>query len=534
MSPRSAPAEPAPALGRAASSAVNLRVPRSLSSHRWPTILAGVRANRPAAVALAVALAVGWGLVARWWTPRGPVTTGEALGTLGTSLAVGLVAGFATRSRWAMLVTPVVFILTLELARLPLQGPSVDGVRLSAYGLIAFATGRGFHALVVLVPMLLGVALGAGLGRRLHHDDHRGRIGRYLRRGVAAATAVALLALVVALARPARTAPIVGPDGVERAGSVAELIRVDVGGHELAMMIRGESVDNPVLLFLAGGPGGTELGAMRHHGQILEKDFTVVTWDQRGTGKSYAELDPTATLSLDRAVRDTIEVVNYLRSRFQQEKIYLLGQSWGTILGVFAVQQQPQLFAAFIGTGQMVSPRETDRIFYADTLAWARRTGNADLVDPLTRSGPPPYQSMGDYETTLAHEQEVYPYDRSRNAEGQGQMAEGIFVEEYSLTEQIHNLAAVLDTFAVMYPQIQGVDLRRDATRLDVPVFLFQGRHEPRGRADLADEWFSMLTAPSKQQVVADTSGHRPLWEQPDLFATFMTGTVLAATAPGR
>jgi pimeloyl-ACP methyl ester carboxylesterase len=103
---------------------------------------------------------------------------------------------------------------------------------------------------------------------------------------------VALLALTAGISRPSSTDAILTDTGTPMAGSVAELIRVPVGGHDQAMMIRGTSTSNPVLLFLAGGPGGSELGAMRRHGQALEKDFVVVTWDQRGTGKSYDSLDP--------------------------------------------------------------------------------------------------------------------------------------------------------------------------------------------------------------------------------------------------
>ena len=206
-------------------------------------------------------------------------------------------------------------------------------------------------------------------------------------------------------------------------------------------------MDKPVLLFLAGGPGGTEMGAMRRHGQALEQDFVVATFDQRGAGKSYDNLAPTSTLMLGRAVRDTIEVTNYLRERFDQDKIYVVGNSWGSILGVLAAQQHPELYRAFVGTGQMVSPRETDRVFYEDTLAWARRTGDTGLVPKLTASGPPPYTNILDYEPALSHEHEVYPYDHSRNSEGAGGFSENLFVEEYGLLEQVHDLGAFLDVF---------------------------------------------------------------------------------------
>jgi pimeloyl-ACP methyl ester carboxylesterase len=313
------------------------------------------------------------------------------------------------------------------------------------------------------------------------------------------------------------------------AGSIAELVQVPIGGHDQAMMVRGTSTSNPVLLYLAGGPGGSELGAMRRHGQALEEDFVVVTWDQRGTGKSYDTLDPISTLTLQQAVRDTIEVSNYLRSRFGQDKIYLLGQSYGTILGVLAAQQHPELYRAYIGVGQMVDPSETDDVFYTDTLAWARRTGNIALVNKLTKSGPPPYTDMLDYEPTLTNTQ-VYPYDHSNNSEGAGGFSENLLVEEYTLLEKAHAFAGFFDLFTVLYPQLKGLDFRTDATRLAVPVYLMEGRFEPRGRLGPAQQWFDLLDAPTKQLITFDTSGHRPLFEQPDLFHKTMTDTVLAQT----
>jgi pimeloyl-ACP methyl ester carboxylesterase len=291
-------------------------------------------------------------------------------------------------------------------------------------------------------------------------------------------------------------------------------------------MIRGRSADNPVLLFLAGGPGGSELGAMRRHSQTLEHDFVVATLDQRGTGKSYNQLDPTQTMTVDDAVTDVLAVTDYLRTRFDQDRVYLVGQSWGTLLGVLAVQRNPDRFDAFIGVGQMVNPLATDKIFYNDTLGWARETGNTDLVETLQASGPPPYTDMLDYEPALSHEQEVYPYDHNPNAEGEGQMSENLLVEEYTLLEQIHVLGAFMDSFSVLYPQLQDIDLMGRVRSLDVPVYLAQGRYEAPGRAALANAWFEQLDAPSKTLVEFDTSGHRPLWEQPSEFHDLMTDIV--------
>lgn len=483
------------------------------------------------AALLVIGLATAWGVSAGWWTPRGPLTSSEAIGSMVLSAAVGGVAGLVLRSRWAMALAPGVFAVAFEVTRQGVDGPTVDALHLSAYGIIAFATGRGFHALLTLAPMALGAALGAGLARsRARSAYGPRRRARIARRTAVGVSALALVALAVALARPATTAPIVGADGEPLPGSVAELTTVDLGGHDLGVMIRGTSTDNPVLLFLAGGPGGSELGAMRRHLTGLEESFTVVTWDQRGAGTSYAELDPTDTLNLEGYVADTIALTDYLRDRFDTDEIYLVGQSWGTTLGVLAVQQRPDLYRAFVGVGQMVSQRATDRIFYDDTLAWAERTGRDDLVEELEAAGPPPYDELFRYETALSHEQDVYPYDHRGNSEGAGQMSENLLVREYSLIDQVHVLSAFLDTFAAVYPQLQDIDFRESATDFEIPVFFVQGAHEARGRTELFEEWYRSIDAPLKNVVVLDTSGHRPLWEQPQEFVDYLVGTVLEQT----
>lgn len=485
--------------------------------------------------AIGVGAAASWGIVAAWWTPRSPLTTSTAIWSMAISLVIGAVAGVVMRSRWAMLAAPLSFAVLFELGRLGTDGPTVDTPAFSTYGILALVVGRGFHGLVSVLPMLLGAAIGAGIARSLHGPDdepsrHR-RVGRWIRRSVAVLTGLALLALAAGLARPARTDAITGPDGAPLDNSIAELVDIEVNGYEQTLMIRGHDVDQPILLFLAGGPGGSELGAMRRHLPELERHMTVATWDQRGTGHSYPSLDPTSTLELDGIVDDTLEVTDYLRERFGQDTIYLAGQSWGSTLGVLAVQQAPEKYTAFIGVGQMVSQLATDRIFYEDTLAWARANDQGGLVDDLVAIGPPPYERMLDYETALSYEHEVYPYDHTGNAEGEGGFSENFLVEEYALIDQVHLLGAFMDTFSVVYPQLQEIDFRETATEFEIPMYFVQGAHEADGRAEPFADWYPMVDAPVKDLAVLDTSGHRPLFEQPDEFVDYLVTTVLEPAA---
>ena len=471
-------------------------------------------------------------------TPRGPATTAEALATMAICIALGVAAGFAMRSRWALLVAPLVFAVVFELVRIGESGPTVDAVRLgSLYGVVAFATGRGLHGVLALLPMLVGAAAGAALARRRERGETPAaggrRVARYARTGVLGVAAAALIVLAGLIARPAGTDQIRGPDGQVLPGSVAELTTIRAGGQDQAVMIRGHSTGNPVLLFLAGGPGGTEIGTMRNLGAGLEEDFVVATWDQRGAGKSAGAREPVEDLTLERIVADTIEIADHLRRRFGEERIYLVGNSWGTLVGVLAVQRSPERFHAYVGTGQMVSVRETDRMFWEDTIAWAERTGDTGLADRLRAAGEPPYERLWLYEPISAHERDwnVYPdLDGSRD---QAEMSSNLFVREYSLMEQLRAMGAFLDAFSVLYPQIQDLDLRRDVPALQVPVFLVHGRHEARGRDVVAREWFAALSAPVKRLVLFDHSGHKPLFEEPERFRAVMADVVAHVGGPG-
>ena len=490
----------------------------------WITI------GRPVRLAAGVAVAGGAAVAAALVMPRGPQTTLEAVFSIAAGLGVGLASAYAWRSRWAMLAAPALFALVFELVRLGEAGPTVDRITLaSMYGIVALVTGRGIDAVLVLAPMVLGAVAGAALARRAaatSEDRPRGA-GVVARRVVAAGAAVALVALVVGVAAPAGTEPIRDAEGNVVPGSVAELSAVDVNGSRQALMIRGRSEDAPVLLFLAGGPGGSEIGSMRNLCQALEQDFVVATWDQPGTGKSLAAFEPDMTL--DGMVDDTIAITRHLRERFGEQKIYIAGNSWGTLLGVYAVKQHPELYHAYIGTGQMVDPVETDVMFYEDTLTWAERTGQNGLADELRRNGPPPYEDLWKYEAALSHEHDWNTYPMTAGFQVKGEMPGNIFVDEYTLLEKLRLMGGFLDTFALLYPQLadEGVDLRSDASALDVPVYLVQGAHEARGRACLASEWFDMLDAPDKRFIEFERSGHKPSFEEPDRFAAVMSDLVL-------
>ena len=271
-------------------------------------------------------------------------------------------------------------------------------------------------------------------------------------------------------------------------------------------MLRGVSAEAPVLLFLEGGPGGTGIGRIRNSGEDLEQNFVVATWDQRGTGKSYDALEPTSTLTVEQMVEDTIEVTDYLRDRFDKQKIYLVGSSWGTIIGTMAVQRSPEQFHAYVGTGQMVDPFETDKLMYAESHHGRRRPAVMTIGrQDLRELGPPPYDDTLDYPVAIASNPKWIHFEHGDDYSAASEYPASLFVREYSLVEQLRGMAAIAETFNVLYPQLSDTDFRVDVPRLDVPVYLVEGGTKPPAARRLAREWFDLLSAPTRSRSSSRT-----------------------------
>ena len=193
----------------------------------------------------------------------------------------------------------------------------------------------------------------------------------------------------------AATPPILGADGKPLPGSIATLEKVSLNGSDQWITIRGKNVNNPVLLYLGiGGPGAGGFPASFTSLTPLEDHFVVVNWDQPGTGKSY-DARPIATLTVQQFVDDAHALTEMMRARFHQDKIYVIGLSWGTIIGTKLVHDYPDLFYAYMGMGQMVNTTENDRMGYDLALKVATERGDTRTANTLRANGPPPYEGDG-------------------------------------------------------------------------------------------------------------------------------------------
>lgn len=344
------------------------------------------------------------------------------------------------------------------------------------------------------------------------------------------ALVVGVLAFLVSQAF-ATTPPITDAAGNPLPGSIATLEKVDLNGSRQWISIRGRDTNQPVLLFLAGGPGGSQLATQRYALGGLEDHFVIVNWEQPGAGKSFDSVDR-ATLTPERYIEDAHALVLLLRERFGQDKVYVLGESWGSALGILLVQRYPELFHAFIGTGQMVAFMENDQICYDFAMQWAQERGDTAKVKKLTQQGPPPYYGDG-----VAWKQATYLMDTfnymNRNpaiADNGTNTFRDLAAPEYGLYDKVNWFRGVLDTLGIVYPHLWDVDFRTQATKLEVPVYFLLGRHDINAPVSLAEQYYELLDAPHKEIIWFEHSGHTPWVSESESFVQGVVETVLADT----
>ena len=348
------------------------------------------------------------------------------------------------------------------------------------------------------------------------------KIVRGVLKAFAALVALVAIALGIWALLPAKTAPIPGEH------AIAAIERIELGGVPQTMLLRGRDVRNPLLLYLHGGPGGAQMSLAPFYSGELERHFVVVHWDQRGAGASCQGVDP-ATLSLDRIVEDAIELASALRARFGQP-IVLLGHSWGSLVGVRAVQRRPDLFSAYVGVGQLVSLKRNEELSYQWVLDEAKRRRESDALAELEAIGPPPYADSEELgvqrEYLMRWGGSIHDFRRARAA-----LPAFLFGREYSLATRARFFGCFNRSIDRLWGSIQAIDLMSEVPRLEVPVVLLIGRADYNTPWELTAEWAQQLSAPKLEVVWFDGIGHFLPVEDRDAFQRTLIERVLPLAA---
>ncbi len=303
---------------------------------------------------------------------------------------------------------------------------------------------------------------------------------------------------------------IVTPDGVERLQSL------DINGVEQWVSIRSRNPTNPVLLVVHGGPGWVAMPTSWYFAQGWDEYFTVVQWDQRGAGKSY-DINALDTLSIEQMRRDLDAVVGWIRSETRQDRIFLLGHSWGSLLGLDMARRHPEWLYAYVGAGQVVDMRESERRGWAWAMQKARERGNSDAVAELQSIAPYAEGSAAVTITDLYAQRKWVNFfgGAAYNRPDAGFEAAAMALSPEYTDDNLRDVwKAQATSVERLMPEIMDISVS-SLTDLRVPVILLLGRHDVNVSAQVAAEWFDRIQAPAKKLVWFEHSAHEMLVEEP-------------------
>lgn len=319
--------------------------------------------------------------------------------------------------------------------------------------------------------------------------------------------------------------------------SSAEKVRVEINGFDQGMFIEGRDPGRPVLLFVHGGPGMPEHWLTQWYPTGLDRDFTVVWWDQRGAGLSYAPDIPPETMTVEQLISDLVGVTRYLQDRFDHRPIHLLGHSWGSFLGIQAVARHPELFATYIGVGQVVDQIESEQLAYRYALRHFETAGNRRMLRKLEAAPPSDAAPLpADYFALR---------DAYMHAAGIGTMHEmrsvitGIFLPSwgfrgYTPREKVDlwrgKRFSSRPEFG-LWNAMLTTDMREIVPNVEIPVWFLHGRYDYTCAYPLAREYAELLRAPRTRFHSFEQSAHSPMFEEPNRTVQILVDEILNGVA---
>ena len=318
--------------------------------------------------------------------------------------------------------------------------------------------------------------------------------------------------------RNAQQYAVTNPNGIDEAKYIT------IGDIEQWITIRGEDRNNPVLLFLHGGPGDATNPWGYAGFRSWLRDFTVVQWDQRGAGRTLGKNGPSIaeTITIDRMSRDGIELTEYLCKSLKKDRVILVGHSWGSILGIFMAKARPELFYAFVGTGQVANPLTSYTIAYQDLVRKAKSVGDQTAVSELTQVGPPPYRDGKGYAVQRKWANQFEHADIFLwSTLGLAMSAPGYTLRDTN--DWLEGQGVSADRLVPVTSKLKPEEL---AGSFRLPVFVIQGAEDFTTPTSLARTFVKSIQAPRKTFVQIE-GGHFAVFMNPDAFVQVLISRVL-------
>lgn len=318
--------------------------------------------------------------------------------------------------------------------------------------------------------------------------------------------------------------PILNAEGQKFPGSMAYQEKVILGGVEQWILIRSQNPENPVLLYLHGGPGGAVMPWVDlFHTPLLEENFTVVHWDQRGSGKSFNTDLTVSDVAPEKFISDTLELSNVLRERFGKDKIFLTGQSWGSALGFMTIAKDSSPYHAFIPTSERVEWNKSMKMGFDWVVERAEANGDSDVLAQLEAIKP--FDAMDEDDLIVQRKALVFYRAGDYHTEGLQkkymEYAIGGKSPYYSDADvQKYMPGMALSSQGVEVPEIIGnYDLFASHPSVDIPIHFITGAQDYNTPAKLAREYYEFIKAPAKSFTEIEGAAHMVLFDQPEAWA---------------
>lgn len=332
------------------------------------------------------------------------------------------------------------------------------------------------------------------------------------------------------------------PQGHIIPGSISERVTVQIGGIPQGMFIQSANPANPVLLFLHGGPGMVEFFMEVEYPTGLAQHFTMVWWEQRGAGMSFSTDIPPETMTMEQMIADSIEVADYLRDRFDQDRILLLGHSWGAYLGIQVAAAAPDRFLAYVGMAQIAHQLRSEVMARDHLLAFYRAQNDASMVRKLEAA--PVNMEDGTSDAWMQLRDQAMHEADVGHMRGMNSVIKGIFlpmwrVRAYTVAEKINIWRGKIWSRPFFWDNLLHDDLSARLTEFDLPIYFLTGQHDYTANADLSRAYFDEIAAPVKGFYLFDNSAHSPLFEEPEralaiLLTNVLQGSTTLVDAAGR
>jgi|SoiMethySBSTD1v2_1073268.scaffolds.fasta_scaffold61681_3 proline iminopeptidase len=301
---------------------------------------------------------------------------------------------------------------------------------------------------------------------------------------------------------------------------IEEASFITIGGIEQWVTIRGDDRRNPVLLLLHGGPGDVQSPFISTYAPY-EKDFVLVQWDQRGAGQTFAKNGATG-VTREKLIADGIDLAEQLHERFPRAPLILFGHSWGSIIATGMVQQRPELFAAYVGTGQVTAWANLVQFQFDFLKQRYKDKGDTAALAALEAIGKPDPKNVDQYFGFSR------PIRQNMNASDTAWLTGGM-KNSYTangVTEAASKAIGdgMIASGGALIDASVATDLPATATSFKIPYYVIQGRHDLFSPTPLVEAYFNKISAPKKRLIIIEDAGHFALsTHQADVIAALKT-----------